>query len=253
MLVEKIAFTIQPPSIIGKLIDQGKRFLFEEEYEKALLLSEKVLEAKPRSPAGLMLRGDALKHLGKGNEAIAAYTGAMREANLYLEPIKKLAELYGEQGDLDNELKLLKELDKLSPLNVERKINIGGIYVKQGKQKQAQTIFQDAVNVSTRQALGAVSDISRTIAEMCMQSDPGMAEEFLRKSLDAKKDMLDLSDVATFNALGIALRQQGKWQDAIIEYEKAVTIAPKDENLHYNIAPGLPRGEKISAGRHSHG
>jgi tetratricopeptide (TPR) repeat protein len=244
VLVEKIAFTIQPPSTIGKLIDQGKRFLFEGENEKALLLSDKVLEVKPRSPAGLMLRGDALKNMGKPNEAVAAYTGAMREANLYLEPIKKLAELYRDQGDVDNELKLLKELDKLSPLNVERKVDIGGIYVKQGKQQEANKVFEEAINVSTRQAMGAVSSITRTIADMCMKTAPEMAEQFLRSTLENKKDMLDLSDVATFNSLGIALRQQGRWMDAITEYEKAVKIAPKDENLHYNIALAYFEGKK---------
>lgn len=245
VLVEKIAFTIQPPSAMGKLIDQGKRFLFEEEYEKALLLSDKILELKPRSPAGLMLRGDALKFMGQNNEAVAAYTGAIREAKLYLEPIKKLADFYGELGDTDNELKLLKELDKLSPLNVERKISIGGIYIQQGKNEEAHAVFEEAVNVSTRQALGAISAISRNIADMCMNASPEMAEKFLRKSLEAKRDMLDISDVATFNSLGIALRQQGRWEDAITEYEKAVTVAPDDENLHYNIAMAYLEGKRF--------
>lgn len=243
VLIEKIAFTIKPPSKIGELVEAGKKCIHDKDFKKALAVSEKVLQIKPGSPAGLMLRGDALKGMGKAAEAVAAYEGAMKEANLYLEPIKKLAEFYRDAGSAEEELKYLEQLDKLSPLNVERKVNMGGLNVKLGKPDKAKQLFDSAVKITNRQAMGFISDINKSIAEMCMDTNPEMAEEFLRQSLEAKRDMLDKSDVETFNTLGIALRKQGRWEDAIKEYKKALKVAPEDENLRYNIAMAFIDGK----------
>ncbi|EPR43854.1 response regulator receiver protein [Desulfovibrio sp. X2] len=242
-MIEKIAFTIKPPSKIGELLDAGKRFLAQREFEKALVISDKVLEYKAQSPAGLMLRGDALKGLDRRSEALAAYEGAMRGGNLYLEPIKKLAQFHKEDGNHSAVLNLLEQLDKLSPLNIERKMEIGGIHLQQGKAARAKTYFDTATKLATRQAMAKVSNLYRNIASLCMESAPELAEVYLRQSLESRHDVLDASDLETFNSLGIALRQQNKWEEAIKEYKKALKIAPEDENLHYNVAMAYVDGK----------
>jgi tetratricopeptide (TPR) repeat protein len=218
------------------LIDKGKRHMATGEYEKALKVSLKVLEIKPGSPAGLMLQGDALKNLDKRKDAARAYLEATKEAKLYLEPIKKLAEFFKEEGDMEQELKYLEQLDKLSPLNVERKVDIGGLNIKMGNSDMAKEVFDQAIHLTQRQIAGMLSNVTKYIAEQCMESSPELAEEYLRQSLDAKKDMLTKADVETFNTLGLALRRQGRWEDAVKEYTKALKVAPEDENLHYNMA-----------------
>ena len=54
--------------------------------------------------------------------------------------------------------------------------------------------------------------------------------------------MLGKGDIKTFTLLGIALRKQGRWQDAIMEYGKALKISPDDENLFYNSAMAYAEG-----------
>jgi len=41
--------------------------------------------------------------------------------------------------------------------------------------------------------------------------------------------------VYLYNCLGIALRKQGKFQDAIQNYNRALKIDPQDANLYYNL------------------
>ncbi|WP_029897169.1 response regulator [Desulfohalovibrio reitneri] len=245
VMIEKMANTIKPPSRLGELVEAGKRFNAKHDFDKALTVADKVLSLKQDSPAGLMLRGDALKGLGKRQEALAAYEGARRGASMYLEPIKKLVQFYKEEEDLDMQLKYLEELDRLSPLNVDRKVDIGGISLKRGDTDKARGMFDSAKKLATRQAFSKVSTMLKQIAESCMDADPEMAEEYLRQSLETKGDMLDKSDLETFNTLGIVLRRQGRWKDALSEYEKARKVAPEDENLHYNMAMAYVDGKEF--------
>jgi tetratricopeptide (TPR) repeat protein len=56
--------------------------------------------------------------------------------------------------------------------------------------------------------------------------------------------MLDRSDIETFNRLGLMLRRQGKWQEAIVEYRKALRISPEDGGLFYNISMAFTEGRQ---------
>lgn len=242
-MIEKVAFTIKPPSRMGELLDKGKQFVRDREFDKALALADKVLEIKAQSPAGLMLRGDALKGLGRGPEALSAYEEAARGGPMYLEPIKKLAQFHAEKDDKATALKYLEQLDKLSPLNIDRKVEIGGIHISMGKAARAKIYFDTAGKLATRQSMTKVSNIYKGIAEMCLKNAPELAEVYLRQGLEARHGVLDTSDLGTFNSLGIALRQQGKWEEAIKEYKKALKIAPEDENLHCNVAMAYMDGK----------
>ena len=48
--------------------------------------------------------------------------------------------------------------------------------------------------------------------------------------------------MALFNQLGISLRRQGRWQDAITEYKRAIKIAPDDPTLYYNVGMAFAEG-----------
>lgn len=121
-IIEKLAFTIKPQSKLGELIDKAKNYLDARRPEKAKDVAAKILELKPSSAAGLMVLGDAKSALGRTKEA---YLEASRNADLYLEPLRKLAQLAERVGDLEEALGYLEKLDKLSPLNSELKLTWG--------------------------------------------------------------------------------------------------------------------------------
>lgn len=243
-LIEKIAFTVKPRGQLGELMDAGRRQLDEGNPLEAAKLAKQVLELKPNSPSGLLLLGDALRHLGKKDEALVAYTRAEKGAKLFLEPLKKIAELHHEQGNTVEEIHFLERLDKLSPLNVDRKVEIGSGYVKLGDAEKAKSCFDQAVRIATKDALDAVSRVTQSIASHCMDAAPELSEQYLRQALNTRKNMLDRSDLDTFNRLGLMLRRQGKWQDAIVEYRRALKVAPDDPGLIYNIAMAFTEGRQ---------
>ena len=245
MLIEKIAFTVKPRGQLGDLIDTGKKLNESGRFDEARAIAAKILEIKPGSPAALLLLGDACKGQGNMEEALAAFTEAAKNGKLFLDPIKKIADLHKETGNVKEETKYLEKLDKLSPLNVDRKIAIGDNYMSLGERDKAVGIFDDAIKLATKEAMAQVGRVTRTIADRCIASAPELSEKYLRQSLEAKKGMLDKSDIETFNRLGITLRKQGKWDQAVEEYRKALKISPNDAGLYYNMSMAYGEGRQF--------
>ncbi|WP_235731768.1 tetratricopeptide repeat protein [Fundidesulfovibrio putealis] len=245
MLIEKIAFTVKPRGQIGELIEAGKKLNETGKFDDAATLARKILEIKPGSPAALLVLGDSFKGQSRMDEALNAYMEASRNGKLFLDPIKKIAELHKITGNVREETKYLERLDRLSPLNVDRKISIGDNYMSLGERDKAVEVFDDAIKLATKEAMAQVGRVTRTIAEHCISNAPELSEKYLRQSLDSKKGALDKSDIETFNRLGITLRKQGKPELAIEEYRKALKIAPNDAGLYYNMAMAYSEGRQF--------
>jgi len=244
-LVEKMAFTIKPQSRLGNLIDEAKAQLAKNDPQAALDISLQILELKPNSAAAHLVRGDAYRQLGDLDSARESYEKACEHAELFLEPLRRLGELYGSMGDPEGRLKYLERMDQISPLNAERKVDMGEVHLHLGRSEEAQALFDMAVEITGEE----ISRICKRIAVLYTDKDSALAEKYLRRSLEAKGRYLSKEDLNTFNQLGINLRQQGRWQDALAEYEKALKIAPDDENLYYNMGMANFEGRNYSAAR----
>lgn len=242
-VIEKMAFSLQPPGQLGRLLDEGRARLEAGDFEQAMGLVEKILSLKPGSPAGLMLQGDIHLAQDRREDALDAYMAAHHSSEMYIEPIKRLAHAF--QG-LDDEkaLEYLKKLDFISPLNPDRKADIGKAYLQRRDLENAEEYFDQSLRVLGREAGSLVSIMAEQIAEAASKVAPGMAEKYLRTVIESRGDDLDHSDLHTFNRLGMALRSQGKWREAVENYRQALEISPDDEALHYNMALAFQDGRE---------
>ena len=241
-LVEKMAFTLKPQNKLGQLIDAAKARLAEGDAEAALELSRQILEIKPNSAAGYLVRGDAYRSMGDLDTARESFEKASEYAEMFIEPLRRLGELHGAMGDSEGCLKYLERMDEISPLNADRKVDMGALNLNLGRSEVAQSLFDTAMKITKEE----ISQISNRIAMLYMDKDPPMAEKYLRRSLEARGKDLSREDLNTFNQLGINLRQQGRWKDALIEYEKALRIAPDDENIYYNMGMANAEGRSFA-------
>lgn len=243
-IIEKLAFTLKPQSKLGQVLDLAKGLLARGDAEKAREVARQVLELKPGSAAGYIV-------LGNTQAAKEAYIAASDNADLYLEPLHKLAELAQETGDTEGCYEYLEKLDRLSPFNSERKLNMGELLLKKGDMAGAEELFNAAVAQVVKDAMTLIGNVAERIAAAYGDRNPEQAVMFLRKALDAKGKNLTRDDVKLFNKLGIALRQQGKWEEAVEEYRKALHVAPRDENLYYNIGMAYAEGRQFRNARMS--
>ena len=234
-VVQKMAFTIKPQSKLGQLIDAAKACLADGNPQKAKQIALEVLEMKPGSAAGLMVRGDAELAMGDAKSAKESYQEACNNADMYLEPLHKLAQLAEKTGHLEEALEHLEQLDRLSPLNSERKITMGEINLNLGNEEKANALFDAAITQASKDAMDRISSMAERVANIYMAIDPIKSEMFLRKALNIKTKYLSLEDLRLFNQLGVNLRKQGKPLEAIDEYKKALKIDPKNTILLYNM------------------
>lgn len=241
-LIEKLAFTIAPQGRFGKLIDKGKNFLASASWGEALIVAEEILNLKPDSAAGYMIKGDAYRGLNMMAKAEDMYKRAVRGAELYLAPLKRLVELYEQSGDPGNQLKYLYKLNEISPLNAQRVVRIGELEMIEGNAPDAETMFERAMNLARREAAEIMASLSARIADICADRDSDMAAKYSKKSLDLRGESFSLADIATVNILGISLRKQGKWEEAIREYSRVLAVLPDHAGLMYNIALAYSEG-----------
>ncbi len=241
-LLEKLVETLRPPAPIRQLLDKARSFIAKNISEEALKISSKVLEVKPDSAAGYVVLGDALRLTGETLKAKYAYERAAKYAGNYLEPLQRLADVASESGDKETQLNYLKRMDEISPLNAQRKIEIGELHVELGHTRAATQIFDSAVSRAYKDAMDHVAAMAQKIAISLQETAPAQAEKYLRQCLEMKGDNLTVDDLATFNQLGISLRKQGRWEDAITEYKKALKIAPNVPGLYYNIGMAYAEG-----------
>jgi len=243
-LIEKVALTIRPQGQLAKLVGQGKELIQQGQYQKAMEIADQILELKPNSSAALMIQGDAQLRLGFDDEALQAYLQAAEHAKMYLDPLKKIVAFFKEKKDLEAQLDYMKKLERLSPMNMDRKIEIGELHLEQGDFENADQYFQEALKISAKQARDMLDSVKLTVAESCLKVDPSLAERYFREIVDSKSS-LSASDVHVFNRLGIALRKQGKWEQAIKEFKKVLNVAKDTEIIHYNIGMAYMQGNRF--------
>jgi len=244
-LLEKIAFTLKPQSKLVDLIEKAKEQLAKKRFEQCLRTCDDILAIKPNSAAAYMVKGDVCQELGLRDEAIGEYLKAHEQSQLYLEPLRKLADYYGRLGEHEKQLEYLLKMDKLSPLNTERKVRIGVLSLDLGKKPEGKSFFDAAVTSAHREARECICNTALQVADQAMAQDPSLAEQYYRRALEAKGRNLNIGDVETFNRLGICLRQQKRPAEAIKEYSKALEIFPDHERLLYNISLAYMESEQL--------
>jgi tetratricopeptide (TPR) repeat protein len=112
-----------------------------------------------------------------------------------------------------------------------KEYGIGKIHLKKGDEKKAIEAFNQIIKFNPEKA-------TEVAEELLSSGKPDLAEKMFRKSLEN-----DIDNVAIYNRLGIALRRQGKWQEAIWEYERAVKVDPSNEALIFNMAKAYLEGK----------
>ena len=246
-LIEKIAFAVRPNNQLGVLLDRAALLIAQGDLDQAGRVAAKVFEIKPDSLKAHLLLGDVALRRGDYELAERHYAAAVKAEKLYIEPLKRLVDLYGESGDADKRLSCLIRLDALSPLNFERKVTLGEAYLDRGDAEKARAYFEEARRVVGKVAADMVSESLMDMARKIGERDPEMALRFVTEAIAAKGDAITREDLWMFNNRGILLRRQGNWQAAVENYRKALAVAPDDAGVRYNLGVAHAEGKDYDA------
>lgn len=226
-----------PPEHV-KLLKVGEKLVEGGKFKEALEIFSKSREMK-ESARILVNIGEVHEKMGDSRTALQFYKEAIKMNPEYLKAQVAAGNLCLREGNESTALMYFENASEISPNNALRKTAMGEMYMKRNENQKAYSAFNDAVTIDPGK--------SNEIAEVCMSSGKSVqAEKFFRVAL--KKDHKNLSEkekieyVHIYNRLGIALRKQGKWEDAIMEYKKALMLDREDEGLHYNMGKSYLEG-----------
>ena len=232
-VIEELAAAISPPMELRRQMEHCAKLLEARNYAAALTASDRILMIRPDSARGLAMRGDALMGLGRVDSAVQAYMAAHESNPIFMAPLIKLAEAFRDMED-ERALAYLKELDAISPLNPDRKIDIAEQHLRQGEHEQAERYLDQSVQAAERETRSMVGDLTERIVDAVSGVAPDLAVKYLNRVIDTKR-VLGRDDLVHFNRLGIILRGEGRWAEAVEVYRRALTITPEDAVIHYNM------------------
>ena len=143
-----------------------------------------------------------------------------------------LAWIYSERSDLDGGVDLLNRARQADPTDPEVDSEEGLILTKAGRWEEAATYLQRAAaapgeNENVLNALGLFSQ------RHSHQLDKAAAYFLRALAVHTKQDDFSAS---VHNNLGSVYGEQGRYSDAIREFQNAITAAPNELEYHTNLA-----------------
>lgn len=231
-IIEELSATINPPGELKDKIAHCEELLESGEYDEALEMTDRILMLKPDLARGLTMRGDAYMGIGKTEEAVQSYMAAHEAKPIFMAPLNKLADALKGMDD-ERALECMKTLDEISPLNPERKIEIAEQHLRRNETEEAEAYLDKGVEVAEQETGSMASDFAGRIADVVAGVAPHLAVKYLNRVIE-NRGVLGRDDLVHFNRLGILLRGQGKWSEAVDVYDKALEIVNDDPIVHYN-------------------
>lgn len=135
-------------------------------------------------------------------------------------------------------------MDKISPLNHKRKINIGEQYSKTGQDEKAKKFYADAVNIVRTQANDMLASTLMDIGVKLREVNPEQSILFMNQALETKGGDMTREDLWMVNEMGVSLRKKGDWKGAVQTYQQALNVIPNEAGLHYNMGMAYAQGKE---------
>jgi tetratricopeptide (TPR) repeat protein len=217
----------------------GLRFLWTEDYEKALPYFVETVKRKPDHAAGYFQIGYCLAKLGQVQEAIASYKQALRinpkEAGVHT----NLCAAYGKIGRYEGAIESCKQAIQLKPDFAEAYSNLGWSYQRMGRYQEAIQACKEAIRLKPDFA-PAHYNLGNSYAALKKYEEAIDAyKEAIRIKFDYAEGHLDL---------GAAYFQTGRIEEAIGSYKQAIRMKPSLAEARLNLGMSYLRlGDRGSA------
>ncbi len=173
------------------------------------------------------LMGKCHQGLGSSDEAAACFVKALEINPKYLKAYQNLAVVLEDQGDVAAARRYLEEAQHLSPLNTDRLFQLGQLCLKDGDLGRARHYLKEFWRQGHTVPPGQRSEVAETFLAAGLDQ---VAEELFLKAIDDTP-----KDTGLYNRLGVALRRQQKYRQALECYQKALELDPKNAKVHFNL------------------
>jgi protein O-mannosyl-transferase len=164
----------------------------------------------------------------------------------------KLGTALSHQGRLDEAIRELQEAVRLKPDDSDSRNNLGAALGRQGKLEEAISQFQQAVRLAPNDAgthynlgvaLGMTGRQDQAIEQyreaLRLRPDYSSARRNLDAALGGSRGPTTPDAAEVHNNAGIALAQQDKLDDAILQFQEALKLRSGYAEAHFNLGLAL--------------
>lgn len=226
-LIESVMELKNNPSSYQQLINAGREFTRNGQYEEALAVLTEALEEDAEKPLAYLSLGALFNARGDYPEAKEAYQKVLSRNSRHIKALHGLAEVYSKEGDVRNLFESLKVLVNLSPRNIGRQMKLAGLAVK----------FQD--KALCRSCCNKVISLEPENDTLIMQ----IGKLFLENDMleDAERIFADYSakyphNVGFLSHLAEIYRKNGMHSRARDNYLKVLEMVEDKAEIHYKLA-----------------
>jgi len=194
--------------------------------EKAIEILQQALALRSDFAPTHLTLGNALLKLNRADEAMAAYRAALALRPEYAEAQANLSGIICERGKLDEAIELARRSLANQPESPQAWYHLGRALHKQNRLDESAEALGRAVALRPRfaQALGELGAVL-------------IKTGALAQAVEALRQSLEIEPAAEVNhSLGLALRAQGKFTEALAAYKKVEAFGFRDARLFNNIA-----------------
>ena len=217
----------------------GLRFLWAEDYEKALPYFVETVKRNPEHAQAYFQIGYCLAKLGQYQEAIGPYEQAIRIKPEDADIHNNLCVAYGMIGRYDHAIESCKQAIRLKSDIAEAHNNLGWSYQRLGSYQEAIQACKEAIRLKPDFAM----------AHFNLGNNYSALKKY-KEAIDSYKEAIRIKfDYAEGHLnLGAAYFHTGHFEEAIDSYKQAIRLKPSLAEAHLNLGMSyLKLGDRGSA------
>jgi two-component system, chemotaxis family, chemotaxis protein CheY len=221
--IEKIKNQKANQSKLQQKINILTRYQLLKKYNKSLSLAQEFMK-ESNHPEILYIVCECL-----------FYKDDYSNAKKYLKPLlankpsSKILNLYGRicmaEGSNDEALKHLEKASEMNPLNLDRKIDVGNVYLELGMDDEANDVFDYVVQTNPTDL-----NLVKMGKLLLSKGKVEKAGKLLQQTVDPIPE-----SVSTFNTYAMHLRRIGSYEESIVQYKKCLKVFPDNPTLMFNL------------------
>ena len=211
------------PDEMQRQIQKLSLFKIYERYDEAIDYAQQLLKEKEH-PTVLSILAECYFNRGDFENA-RKYIDRLMDKKIYSKALDLLGKICMKEEKYEEALQYFKQSSAKNPLNRNRKIELGNVYVRLGLADEATEIF-DVIVESNPTDLNLV-DMGKVYLN---SGNIKKAGKFLEQASDPIPETLEV-----FNKYAVELRRIGKYEGAIQQYLKCLSLVPGNPIILYNL------------------
>ncbi len=223
-------------------IERSSQLIAQGKAREALDLLDGELAKRPNDPELHYARGVAQRHMGKNDDALAAWNRTVELDPRFAAAMNGIAAIHLEAGRLDDGIAMLERAVKAKPEFADAHFNLALALAQKGQLDDAISSLTTASQLAPKDPAPLVELSALYTKQRKMEQAKAAAKQAVE--LDPKSALARMS-------YGVQLSAAGDQQGAIRELEAAIAISPELHEAKLALARALLRADRpVDASKH---